>query len=82
MNVWTPVLIFFSLGLLMVNVFRFNILIVIAAVFINIALAQQPNTPLNVLIGAWFLAFAEATAGFVKLIWGNRKSQKKKRFVG
>ena len=82
MNIWTPILIFFSLGLLFVNVFRFNILIVVAAVFVNIALAQQPGTPLYVLIGAYFLALAEATAGFVKLVWGNSKAKRQKRYTG
>ena len=80
---WGPVLLIaLSLGLLMINVFRFNILLVIAAVFINVALAQQPGLPLYVLIGAWFLALAELTAGIAKLVWGNSKERKRRRFVG
>lgn len=82
MTGWTPLLIFFSLGLLMVNFFRFNLLIVIAAVFINIALAQQDGAPLHFLIAAWFLAGAEAIAGIVKLVFGRSRKQKKQRYVG
>lgn len=79
MNISTLILIFFSLGLLMVNFFRFNILIVLAAIFVNIALAQQPNTPLFVIYAAWFLAFAEGMTGFVRLVFGKKN---KKRYVG
>lgn len=79
MNIWTPILIFFSLGLLLVNFFRFNILITIAAIFVNIALAKLPGTPLMVQYAAYMLCLAEASAGFVKLVWGKKN---RKRYVG
>lgn len=79
MSAWTPVLVFFSLGLMFVNFFRFNILLVLATIFINIALAKQPNAPLYLQIGVWFIVLAEAATGFVRLTFGRKK---RKRFVG
>ena len=76
---WILILCILSLGLLIINFFRFNILIVIAAIFVNLALTQQPETPLYVIIAAYFLMFAEATTGFVKLVFGKKN---KKRFTG
>jgi hypothetical protein len=68
-----------SLGLLIVNFFRFNILLVIAAVFVNIALAYQPGIPIFLIYAALFMALAEITTGFVKLVFGRKN---KKRFTG
>jgi len=79
MSAWTPILVFFSLGLMFVNFFRFNILLVIATVFVNIALAQQPDAPLYLQIGVWFIVLAEAVTGFVRLVFGRKN---KKRFTG
>lgn len=80
MSIWSPILIFFSLGLLTINFFRFNILFVIAAVFVNIGITQIPGTPLWLIIAAWFLALGEGVAGIVKAIWG--KKTHRKRFTG
>ena len=79
MSAWTPVLVFFSLGLLFVNFFRFNILLVIATIFVNLSLTQQPNTPLYLQIGVWFIVLAEAMTGFVRFIFGRKN---KKRYTG
>lgn len=79
MSAWTPVLVFFSIGLLFVNFFRFNILLVIATVFINIAITQQPNAPLYLQIGVWFIVLGEFLTGFVRLIFGRKN---RKRYVG
>lgn len=84
MSLWVPVLIAFSLGLLMVNVFRFNIFLVLAAVMVNIALASfiGPNGPRQLIWAAWLIALAELVAGVYKLALGNSKRAKRRRFVG
>lgn len=76
---WILILSLLSIGLLIVNFFRFNILIVIAAIFVNIALAQQPGMPLFMYYAAYMLAVAEAATGFVKLAFGKKN---KKRYTG
>lgn len=76
---WVLILCLLSLGLLIVNFFRFNILIVIAAIFVNIGITQQPGIPIWLYYGAIFLAFAEASTGFVKIVFGKKN---KKRYTG
>lgn len=65
----------------MVNVFRFNIFLVFAAVFVNLALAKQ-DAPLEVLIGAYLIALAEVTAGVIKMAFGNSKRKRQRRYTG
>ena len=79
---WVIMLAGLSVALLLVNVFRFNLLIVLAAICVNLALAQQPGMPLFMYYAAYLLAFAEATTGFVKFVFGNSRAKKKRRYVG
>lgn len=76
---WVLILSIISIGLLFVNFFRFNILIVIAAIFVNIGLAYQPDIPKWLIYAALFLALAEAATGFVRLAFGRKN---KNRFTG
>jgi len=82
MTDWPQVLVIMSLGLLMVNVFRFNVFICLAAISVNIALALQPGAPQYLLVGAWLLAAGEGFALGAKLALGNSKKARKNRFVG
>lgn len=76
---WVLLLAFLSLGLMLVNFFRFNIMFVVAAVFVNVGLAMQPGIPIWLYEAAWILAIGEAAAGIVHLAFGKKN---RKRFVG
>jgi len=82
MSIWLFVLIFFSLGLLLINVFRFNVFFALASISVNIAIAKFPGAPLYVIWAAYLLAGGEAFAFAYKLIFGNTRASRKKRYTG
>lgn len=77
---WTLILTIVSLGLLMVNFFRSNLLFTLAGVFVNIGLALQPGVPSWLRVSALLLAVGEAVVFLVRVMMGRKKD--KKRWVG
>lgn len=73
-------LIISSLGLLIVNFFRFNILFALAGIMVNIWLMTQPDLPRGIFYMALLIAIGEAFALVARIFLGKKNS--KKRFVG
>lgn len=82
---WAPILLFLSLGLLLVNVFRLNVFLVLGSITLNLYIATLEGAPLPILLYGYFAAGAEIVALAAKLIWGTGKygkNARKRRFVG
>lgn len=82
MSIWLFALIFLSLGLLLVNVFRFNVFFAMAAISVNLAIARFPGAPLYLMWAAYLLMAGEGFAFAYKLVFGNTRASRKKRYTG
>ena len=73
MNIWSPVLLAFMLGLMMVNFFVRNIIISLAVICVGIGITRLPNTPLMLTYATYLIMVGEALFAF----FGKKKTARR-----